>query len=54
MKFKKTVSILLVAFVVAPLTVTAVSTSHSDGVIDDKVAPVTVGRAVRANPGDSF
>ena len=30
MKFKKTVSILLVVFVVASLAVTAVSTSHSE------------------------
>ena len=33
MKFKKTIAILLVAFFVAPLASTAVSTSHRNGKI---------------------
>jgi hypothetical protein len=46
MKFKKTVTILLVAFVVASLAVTAVSISHSDGKsIDDKSSVSNSGQS---------
>ena len=48
MKFKKTITILLVALVVALSAVTAVSITHSDG------KSSTRDRGVRSSPGGSF
>ncbi len=46
MKFKKTVTILLVAFVAASLAVTAVSTNYNDGKSID-------GKSSASNSGQS-
>ena len=50
MKFKKTMTILLIALFVASFAPTAVSTSHIDGRSSDNDS----SRGVRANPGASF
>ena len=50
MKFKKTMTILLIALFVASFAPTAVSTSHIDGRSSDNAS----SRGVRANPGASF
>jgi hypothetical protein len=48
MKFKKTITILLAALVVALSAVIAVSINYSDG------KSTTSGRGARASPGGSF
>ncbi len=50
MKFKKTMTILFIALVVASFAATAVSTIHIDGRSSDSY----IARGVKANPGASF